>query len=63
MTQDPPPRSDGLCARHGCPQPLPQIARREQDPFCSSDCCRHYHNIDFPQDPGTFGKGKKKAAA
>lgn len=33
------------CARRGCPKPLPAIAVREQDPFCSAACARTHHGV------------------
>lgn len=49
--KDPPIRADKKCARQGCHQKLPEIAIKNFDPFCSTDCCRQYHHIKFNEVP------------
>lgn len=54
---DPPVRADRLCALPGCRKPLVEITPRHRryagdallmDPFCSSTCCRTYHQNPLP---------------
>lgn len=44
LVADPPARRGGRCAT--CGQPLPDLAVKAGDPFCTTDCCRRYHRTD-----------------
>lgn len=33
------------CARPGCDKPLPEVAVRHGDPFCSAACSKVHHGI------------------
>ena len=58
MIADPPVRPDRRCANPGCSKPLVEITARHRryggdavsfDPFCSTECCRAYHNTPYSQ--------------
>lgn len=51
---DPQPQVDGKCALRGCRKPVPPIAVKEGDSFCSADCCKTYHGVKsmFAQGEG-----------
>lgn len=61
---DPPRRRDGTCAN--CGEPLPQVKPQRGvdpghyagDPWCSSRCCREWH--DAPETPVPFGDPNEK---
>ena len=43
---DPPIRKNGRCAV--CNAPRPHLAQAQGDPFCSTNCCRIWHE-DKPE--------------
>lgn len=54
MKADPPRRKDGRCAREGCTKtirayrpPTKDVPKwvADNEPFCSSTCCRAYHGF------------------
>lgn len=70
VKDDPPVRADGRCAECGKARVIPKTtyASREQyesDPFCSSKCCRRYHNVEPHRDlkPGGRGGAVRELAA
>ena len=34
-----------VCARPGCNKQITPVAKREQDPYCSSACCRQHLQV------------------
>jgi endogenous inhibitor of DNA gyrase (YacG/DUF329 family) len=42
MRADPPERDDGRCAK--CGGTLPEVAVKNDDPFCSTPCARSWHD-------------------
>ena len=54
VSVDPPVRADNLCAVCESPLPRSKHSRRyagvqlDVDPFCSTDCCRAYHDVPRP---------------
>ncbi len=60
MKPDPSPLARGGCARPSCKKPVPEAARGEGDPFCSSRCCRAYHGVVFKSDEARPGPGRLK---
>lgn len=63
MRPEPAVRDDQRCGRHGCKKPLPPIAVKHGDPFCSNVCCSAYHHVRsaFPVGEVTFGRyGKRR---
>jgi len=43
---DPPLRPDHMCVVEGCGRPLTRIAVANEDPFCSTVCCRAYYGAE-----------------
>jgi len=79
VRKDPRVRPDGLCAREGCGRRRPitvasgkkraQLARYaglrqlEEDPFCSTVCCRLYHGCPLPDNGCTPAQLEARSAA
>lgn len=61
---DPPVRRDQLCAV--CKQPKPviedpkKIYRVDLDPFCSTRCCKEYHNCGTDSEHDMSRRGGDK---
>ena len=49
MQGDPPIRRDGRCAV--CSGRRGEIARRNLDPFCRTECAKLWHDPDGPPSP------------
>ena len=43
VATDPRPARNGLCVVAGCDRPRTPIAVANEDPFCSTDCCRTWY--------------------
>lgn len=41
----PPMRDDCTCWYEDCGKPLPHIGVLNEDPFCSTQCCRRYYDV------------------
>ena len=52
--RDPPIRSDGRCSYCGGERKMPEdpkgIYRADQDPFCSTQCCKEYYHVAWDAD-------------
>ena len=44
MLGDPPIRKDGKC---GCGKTLGPISIKNEDPFCSTECCKKHYGVGF----------------
>jgi len=47
VTSDPRPASDGLCVVTDCGKPRTRIAELNDDPFCSTVCCRRWYGCEL----------------
>lgn len=56
IKKDPKVRRDGMC--YTCKGPRPEVAIKEHDPFCKSDCCREYYGIEIRKNAGTGDQNK-----
>ncbi len=46
-------RPDHICFQPECDKPLPEVAIKHEDPFCSSVCCREYYGTQLPKPSTT----------
>jgi hypothetical protein len=47
------------CAADGCDKPVPELAVRHKDEFCSTKCCRRQHGVVFPSDSRGYGPARQ----